>query len=1364
MTSVEPIDSGFAHLHVHTSHSSLDGLAKLDEMFAHVAAMNQPAVAMTDHGTLGGIWKGQKAAKKHGVKLVPGVEVYLAIPDEYLPEKDRPADDGRPYRHRHNVIEVPRDGADEDGDEAGTATKRKTYEHLTILAKNRTGWRNLVSINNAAQEVDSFWGAPRADLPLLAQHREGLIVLTGCLGGPVAGRILAGDIDGARRNLTFLRDTLNGGPVPPEQSRLFVEVMYHGIEAEAKVLPVLFELAEEFGLPVVVTNDSHYIHDEDYEAHDAWLCVGKKVDGRAAMVSDTKRFRFNGDGYHLKSTEQMKDLAYDVSEITGVDLRDRWIQGVENSLLVVAQVEDHILPEPKLHLPRFPKLPEGKTSAEFMHQLVREGAIKRYGDANGKLPADVRTRLRWEEDVIISKGYEDYFLVVWDVINWCRANGIRVGPGRGSAAGSAASYCMGIVGVDPIANNLLFERFMDPDRDEMPDIDTDFEERRRDEVVAYLSRTYDRVDADGLAEIMVARIGTYGVARSRKAVKDVARILDKGDVGDRLAKLVPMDAGKPLSFDQLADESDSRGLEFRRLVDSDPEAAEVVAFARSFENVVAGEGIHACGVLVSDEPLNSLVPLRWDRKSEGGGWITQWDKDDVGDGKGMGLLKLDVLGLRTLDIISEAVRQIERTTGEIVDPDNLPTDTADPRVRAAWKLISSGKTAGVFQISSEGMTKLAQAVQPESLADLSALVALYRPGPMGAGMPERFAKRKNGLEPVDYDVYTTDLDEQAEIATVLGETLGVIAYQESLMRLGTVVGGFGPAMTNRLRRAISKKVRSEIVEIKTLFLTGAQADVNDLGEPKRRFAIATADELWKAFEKSGDYLFNASHSYAYGLIGYMTAFLKANWPACYGAALLAMITDKDQRKATMESLRNEGITILGPDVNDGQADSAVDVDGNVRLGMSEVEGVKTNAAVIIAARESGGKFRDLADLVKRVRSSDGNGAARSMSVSVFESLVESGACDSFAQPRMGMHMVLRALKDVPDLPVPSIEWGVTERSQRERAKLGIAVSGSPLSALAAKLKAWSDPDRRIPAIPMHKVLVQPEGTIVSSIGVIAEYKEWFTKAGDRMSKLTLEGTRASVECVVFPRTFRMLAHSGLLPQVGEVVGITGRVQISSYTLRASDNDFNDGPDDDEIGTHDAAALETVEKHELVVDNIFTGPLDGANELLVAGQGVGVLADVVPLRRGPRPKFPIGPEPHRTNLPSGQPVPCETAAKPTVVELPGLFVIPVEVGSVPGLGRGLHQDCIAEAVGAKTYNALALWLLSAARNGDVSPEYKATDGRRYSFLACSTQTLADALGTTAPALAAVPELAYDVGSASAAGEQTTDGPAAGRVVA
>jgi len=905
-----------------------------------------------------------------------------------------------------------------------------------------------------------------------------------------------------------------------------------------------------------------------------------------------------------------------------------------------------------------------------------------------------------------------------------------------SSAGSVTSYCLEIVNVDPLAHGLLFERFLDPARVGMPDVDIDFDTVGRDWAINYAVTKYG---AD-----RVARIGTFGMARSRQAIKNAARVLDHVPIGNELSKLVPIVGdGKPMDFDQLDDEDNGSSTAFRAKVAASEEAKAVIELARSFEGVVAQEGIHACGVVIADATFDGLVPLRWDHRkgAEADTAVTVWDGKDMDDAQ---FLKLDFLGLRNLDVISEAVRLIEATTGEVIDADNPPTDPTDERVRTTWAGIRAGRTAGLFQLDGSGMTKLCEQIAPESVADLSAIIALYRPGPLGAKMDVHYVARKRGEEDVDYAIYTADPAEQAVIASVLNDTYGVPIYQESLMILGELVAGFGPAEKNRLRRAFSKKKRPEIEAMKVVFIDGAQAEVIDERGvvTKMAFAVSTAEKLWETFDASAEYIFNKcltgdtvlptgvgeeswelgelyrklstidtpgpvcgwcatvpsvvrglclgcyswhqdfhsadkgftllsydaadgrirpkrvrdvhhngvrdvwrietgeghvvrataqhrflvplgwvrvselavgahiavdagheragachivafdeivsitadgcadtydvemddvghnfvangivshnSHSVAYGQTAYITAYLKANWPSQYGAALLAVTSQDDKRQGTLNALREEGVAVAPPSLRLGGISTLSTEDGTVRLGMREIKGVGDAARWIVAERDTGGPFESVRDLLRRVKvpATPGGPLVNNLGIGAVDGLIEAGALDEYG-PRLGMKMALRAERDSDNVEVPDMEWGSLERAARERDRLGLVLSAHPLVTLKDQVKIWRPPGMEGKTRPMSNVPVPVQkigavdGAEILTLGVLASWAERSYSRG-RMANIVLEGSTSAVECVLWDEQLLELKADGDLPVVGSILALRGKVTVT--TVDTGDED------------------------------------------------------------------------------------------------------------------------------------------------------------------------------------------------------------------
>jgi DNA polymerase-3 subunit alpha len=1199
----------FVHLHNHTEHSTLDGATRIKSAAKIAAALGQNAMAVTDHGPLAAAWKFTKACKEAGIKPIIGVEFYMSIGSRF---------------ERNSIVVDSNDESFGDADEGAGKEKVKRYEHLTVLARTQQGWKNLLALHNKAEE--SYWYKPRIDYALLKEHGEGLIVLTGCLAGPVAGplsRAAAEDAKGdttaadgfraeARKNLDTLIDCVG-------KDYVFLEIMDHGIGAEKSVLGPIKDLSTEYGIPMVVTNDCHYQHEDDAAIHDGFLAVGV---GR--NLDDPTRFRFNGSGYHIKSEEEMRAIRPNSKA---------WQDAVSQTQIIADLCEDQVIPQPHMRLPKYP-LPEGfEDSNVYLHTLVKEGSIKRYGFDKDtgeriKLSDEVKERLRSELDIIKQMGFPDYFLIVWDVINWCRSDApiefdnpdaprkkpILVGPGRGSAAGSAVSYCLGIVGIDPLYNHLLFERFLEPGRAGMPDIDVDFEKGRRDEVFAYLGYRWGKGN--------VARIGTFGVALAKAAIKDAARILkptgaspeakaaademfkagrkaegaailkeahkaaeERGGhmlrLGNKMSDLVPDAGEKTYDFDKLADTKDLAGQAFRELVEAEgQDALDILELARGFEGLTKNESIHACGFVVSPEPLDELVPLRWSSHAADADpaapRVICWDGPEVED---YGFLKMDVLGLMNLDIVSTALENIELTTGEVITMDGIPhPDTkGDDKVDAAFALIAAGNTAGVFQMESPGMIKIAQDVVPDSLTDISAIVALFRPGPLAAKVPDRYAARKNGLEEVDYDQFTSNPLEQEWIAKVLGDTYGVFVFQESLMRLGTVISGFDASQRSVLRKAVGKKDAKKMAEVGEMLAAGAEQEFFDedgnMISPK--FSAKTAAHMFELMKGSASYLFNASHSAAYAHLAYVTAYLKANWPVEYGAAILSVVdTNKpDKRLTALQSLHDDGITVLAPDVNLARARSAP-VNGCVFIGLAEIRDVGSAATHIVAEREKKGPFASLHDLMTRVTIPGKNGGyPTKLSSGAVVGLIEAGALDEFGS-RLGLLMTARAAFKTDISPL-NAKWSDVEESTRQRLRLGVSLGVHPLKSLRDKLLDWrapmyDDEDDRSGAklTPLHKI-PDEHGRSTVTVGVISGWEEK-GYSGGRRANFVLESPKLSLRGVMWDYSLSRLKRTGTVPRVGDVMAISGKVNVRMTTVG-----------DEETGTED-----TITTKELSANNMW----------------------------------------------------------------------------------------------------------------------------------------------------------------------------------
>lgn len=1141
----------FNHFHVHTEYSLLDGLSRMNELVAGAYADGSDAVAATDHGTPGGSFKLRQACLDLAADLRASGEIG---PDDPLPIK--PVYGIEAYmaigsRHERNFTMVPRDEADADNyeDAKSASTKKKTYDHLTLLAISETGWANLMHLHR--KSYDTTWGKyPRMDYELLAEHCEGIVCLTGCLAGPVAGPLHRGDAETAGDNLDRLIGIFG-------LDNTYVEIMDHDIESETAITPELVELARSRSAKIIATNDCHFTHEDDARVHEAWLAVQS-----GSTLDDESRFKFNGSGYYLKNEDEMR----------AIRAEEWWAEACDTTEELAARIPGDVMPKPIKHLPQFPvpddfDIPAKRQGAkktlfatgevvpwtradQMLFSMVLDGARSRYADP---IPSEVRERIRSEFSVISSMGFSDYFLIVDDIVTWARSQGIAVGPGRGSAAGCLCAYAMKIVNVEPLANHLLFERFLEPGRTDYPDMDIDFEKRRRDEVIAYIASRWG-------AE-MVAKIGTYGQSRAKDAFQKAVKVLGRPELTS-LSKSIPVAGGKPMELGRVFDPEVGEAAEFRRAFRSevgDDEYEQIESLARGFEGAKWSKGIHACGIVISDQPLTGLIPLRVDTKSadnadRAGYAVTEWEGPEL---EAFGMLKMDVLGLNNLDILVTAAVAVREQTGETIDllediPD--PNDTDNPRVSRVWSLISAGETAGLFQLESSGMADVCKRVAPHSLEELSAVIALFRPGPISAGMPDLYADRKWGRKDIDYNLYTDDADEQAIIHSVLGETQGCIVYQEQLMRLGTAVAGFDAAWRSKLRKAVGKKKKALMDQVGTKFIADAQVAMTlpDGGE-KPAFKASTAERLWEDFKGSADYLFNASHSYAYAQLAYMCAYFKANWPGMYGAALLAM-TDKDKaerRAAAIVSLMQEGIDVVRPDINSSGQQTVALSDKRIIIGLAEVKGCGEPVAAIIAERQAHGPFISFGDFITR--------CDQQVNAGVLESLIQAGAFDEFG-PRKALMRVARAVRKNPDIIIGDEEYPIIERAKREREKVGFVVAEShPMRVLHDDITAWkaaNGGERGFAGLP--KLLSSGDGDPATAIGLLSEWKMQWNKAGtSQYVRFTIEDGQASISGIAFSSTLADLSRMRANIEPGDLVKISGRVQVREREVTEDETGADD---------------------------------------------------------------------------------------------------------------------------------------------------------------------------------------------------------------
>ena len=1096
----------FAHLHVHTEYSMLDGAAKIDDLVAEVGRHGQRSVAITDHGFLFGAFEFWSKARAAGIRPIIGVEAYTTP--------------GTSRFDRTRVRWGEAHQKDDDVSGAGAMT------HLTLWARNNEGLHNLFRLGSLASLEGQMGKWPRMDRELLATYSGGLVAGTACPSGEVQTRLRLGQYDEALRAAGELQDIFG-------KDGFYVELMDHGIELESRVLKDLVRLAEQLDAPLLATNDSHYVRPEDHDSHDALLCINS-----GSTLADPDRFTFDGTGYHVRSTEEMRRLFADLPE------------ACDNTLLLAEQCEVSFDTSANF-MPRYP-CPPGEDETSWFVKEVERGLHVRYPDG---VPDEVRDRAEYETNVITQMGFPGYFLVVADFINWAKDNGIRVGPGRGSGAGSMAAYAMRITDLDPIQHGLLFERFLNPDRVSMPDFDVDFDERRRGEVIKYVTDRY--------GEDRVAQIVTYGTIKAKQAIKDSARLLGLPfAMGEKLTKAMPPAImGKDISLTGIFDPKDARYAEadeFRKLHDVDPDAQRVVDLAKGIEGLKRQWGVHAAGVIMSSERLIDIIPIM--RRPLDGAIITQFDYPTC---ERLGLIKMDFLGLRNLTILDDALANIVANGKEAIEVETLPLD--DP---ATYELLGRGDTLGVFQLDGGGMRTLLRQMRPDNFEDISAVGALYRPGPMGANSHTNYALRKTGVQqvvPIHHQL-------AEPLAEILGTTYGLIVYQEQVMAIAQRVAGYSLGQADILRRAMGKKKKSELDKQFASFSAGMT---------ERGYSMDAVKTLWDLLLPFSDYAFNKAHSAAYGLISYWTAYLKANYPTEYMAALLTSVRDdKDKSALYLGECRHMGIVVLPPDVNYSSANfTAVGTD--IRFGLTAVRNVGANVVdEIVAARESKGAFTSFTDFLDKV-------PAVVCNKRTIESLIKAGAFDSLAPSRRALLLVheqavdavvgvkrkeaegqfdlfsgvpvggdaVSFTVDVPDVP----DWDKKQRLAFEREMLGLYVSDHPLSGLEHVLAAAGD----VSIAALLADDTRSEGTTVTVCGLITSLQRRMSKNGNPWATVVVEDIDGSVEVLFFGETYvaytTMLAEDTVITVRGRVRRRDDTVQLHAIEVSAPDVSAVDAP-------------------------------------------------------------------------------------------------------------------------------------------------------------------------------------------------------------
>jgi DNA polymerase-3 subunit alpha len=1038
-------ENDFVHLHLHTSYSLLDGAIRIPYLMEKLKQQGVKAVAITDHGAMYGIVDFYKQCQKNDIKPIIGCEVYVA-PGE------------------HENARFDREYSKEDD---------KNY-HLVLLAKNNTGLKNL-QILVSKGFLEGFYYKPRIDKTILKEFSEGLIGLSACIGGEPAKNIIKNDYKKAREVALWYEEVLGKG-------NYYLEIQKNTISEQQIVNQQLINISKETGIPLVATNDCHYLNEGDHVSHQILMNIQMQ-----STINSKNKWEMHADSLYVKSPEEMREAFKDLPEAC-------------DNTIEIARKCNVTIEFGNMHFPVY-DVPEGYTIDSYFEHIAREGLRKKLANIPAEKHKEYYDRLQFELDIIINKHYAGYFLVVWDFINYSKTKGIPVGPGRGSGAGSLVAYSMGITDLDPIPLKLLFERFLNPERESMPDFDIDFCIRGRDKVIEYVREKYGKDK--------VSMIITYGKLLARGVVRDVGRVLEipLPDV-DKIAKEIPNTPGLTL------EKAFKKDKDLRKRLESMPGGKEILEHALKLEGLIKSAGVHAAGVVIGDKPLVEYVPLSRDKEGE---VVAQFEKDTL---ESVGLIKFDFLGLKNLTIIDEAVKRIRKNTDDKeFQIEKIPLDD-----KKTYELLSRGDTTGVFQLESAGMKNLLKKLKPNKFEDVIALVALYRPGPIGSGMLDDFVMRKHGEQKITYDL--------PELEEVLKDTYGIIVYQEQVMQIAQVVAGYSLGNADLLRRAMGKKKPEVMREQKEYFINGSEK-LNIPGAIKKGFDPKIALEIFNLMEKFAEYGFNKSHSAAYALIAYQTAYLKANYPMEYMAAILSCESDPDKIVIFSEECKAMGIKVIPPSVNLSMKDFRI-VDDAIVYGLKAIKNVGEGAIdSIIEAREKDGEFKNIYEYCKRVD-------LRQANKKVLEALIKSGAMDCFGNTRSQlMAVVERAidagqkeqkmkqqgvigieafLKEVDEdyakdeYSYPDIEeWPEHELLKLEKEMLGFYVSSHPLASYSQLLEIFTTPSNEFKTLQ--------DATEVTIGGIVKNVKNHMTKAGKRMAFVTLEDLYGEIEVVLFPRVF-----------------------------------------------------------------------------------------------------------------------------------------------------------------------------------------------------------------------------------------------------
>jgi DNA polymerase-3 subunit alpha len=1040
----------FVHLHVHTEYSLLDGATALSELPSRVAELDMPACAITDHGVMYGAIDFYKECNEAGVKPIIGCEVYVAP------------------RTRHDK-----------------ENRDRSAHHLVLLAENNEGYRNLVALASRAS-LEGFYYNPRVDLELLSEYSEGLICLTACPQGELAKFVAGDDMGGARQFVEQYRQMFG-------EDNFFIEIQDHDLDIEREVTPGLIQLAEEMDVPLVATNDVHYLNQEDHRYQDVLLCIG-----RNECVHDEDRHRMDTEQFHLRSPEEMAEKFADYPEALSntVEIAERCNVEIELG---------------KLRLPHY-DVPEGHTLDSHLHERAMQGLRERYDCAEGEEPpAEAVERLEYELDVIRQKDYSGYFLIVADLCNEAQRRGMLIGPGRGSATGSMVGYALGITQLDPLKYGLIFERMLNPDRESPPDIDLDFPDDRRQEIIEFCKEKW--------GEDHVAQVITFNTLGAKQAIRDVGRAMDIDlDRVDTLAKLIP--GGSDIA------EAREAVTELQRLTEQDPELAEVLEVAENLEGLARHCSVHAAAVVVSDEPLIRKVPLRRDKDEVMP--VTQYSMEPVED---VGLVKIDFLGLKTLQVVDKTIELVRQRHGVEIDPLNMPLDD-----EPTYEMLGEGETDGVFQLESEGMRRILRQLKPNNFEHLIQMIALYRPGPMAYA--DTLCERRHGAE-VTY--------KHPDIKPILEETYGIILYQEQVMRTASELAGFSMPQAELIMRAMAKKKQKQMEQMKPLFIDGCVENGME-----RSVAVSIFEDM----ETFSNYGFNKSHSTGYGLVVYWTAYLKANYPAEYMASHLTTVMDSSDDVAKyVSACQGMGLEVLPPSVNHSDAEFGVNEEGAITYGLAAIKNMGHNtAAAIERERTENGPFKSLSDFCGRVSSKE-------VPASSLELLVKVGAFDEFgersallaaapaahaagqkrqADREIGQNSLFGGdddeLSEVEEIPLPDVEpMPDRDKLDLEKELLGVWISENPLLKAQEKIQRCTN-------AKLGELTEFPDGQELVVGGMIRSFKPHTTKKGDAMCFFTLMGTDAEVEITVFPRLFEERME---IIEDDRIVIVTARLELKT---------------------------------------------------------------------------------------------------------------------------------------------------------------------------------------------------------------------------